>query len=523
MTSANLWQFLAGLGLFLLAMKQLEEALASLGSNSFRELLRRHTSSPLRAIFSGTLATTIVQSSSLVGLFTLALAGAGMLQLVNAVGVILGANLGTTITGWLVAALGFKLSLSGLALPLIALGALGLSLLSRGQAGWRFLFALGLLLFGLDYMKTSLEALQAQFDIEMIRSLHPLWMFLVGALFTAVIQSSSGTMVITLGALHAGLIELPQAAALIIGADLGTTSTLVLGGLPGSQLQRQIAAAHFFFNLITNLVALLSLPMLLWLAVHVYQLGEQPLLALVAIHSSFNVLGIAIFYPFIKPFVAGLQKLFPQEDDYPLQAIPSAAADIAVEALDSASRELFLTVLDLNRHCFKIRETSAISHYRETYDQLKHRELDMLMLSQKLRQQGLSVAVANKMEQALKASREIMMAAKEIKDIRENLIKLRHHEAEQVLAIMQRLSSYQSRFYQQLQAVLNSPQSESAKDMLSALAAENEVQHTGIHQQILPLVNDAGLKSLCPTLLNINREVFLSNQNLRAAGIELSG
>ncbi len=517
MTDINIWQFLAGLGLFLFAMKLLEQALAQLGSNSFRDLLRRHTHSPLRAVSSGTLATTIVQSSSLVGLFTLALAGAGMLELRNAVGIILGANLGTTITGWLVATLGFKLSLSGLALPLIAAGSLGSTLLSDRRPGWQFLLALGLLLFGLDWMKSSLEALQTHLDIAAIHALHPLLMFLLGALLTAIIQSSSGTMVITLGALNAGMIELPQAGALIIGADLGTTSTLILGGLPGSQLQRQIAAAHFIFNVAIDFLALLSLPLLLWLVTEIYQLGDLPLLALVAIHSTFNLIGVALFLPLVPAFAERLQRLFPTGEDHPLQAIPVAAGDIAVEALENANRELLLTIVDLNRHCFKIEESRPVKHFDDAYETLKTTEADILLLAQRLQQEGLRQPLIQRTAHAVESTRESVIAAKEIKDIRENLVHLRHHPDAAIQDFQTKLKGYQKRLYRQLERILSQRSITMVSEHVLKLDADNRQQHEELHTYILPLVNDERLQPLCPTLLNINREVYLSNQALKIA------
>lgn len=517
MADINIWQFLAGLGLFLFAMKQLEQALATLGSQSFRELLRRNTHSPARAILSGTLATTIVQSSSLVGLFTLALAGAGMLELRNAVGIILGSNLGTTVTGWLVATLGFKLSLGQLSLPLIAVGALGISLYNRQRATWQCILALGLLLFGLDYMKDSLAVMQQYFDIDAIRALHPLTMFIVGAIFTAIIQSSSGTMVIVLSALNAGVVELPQAAALIIGADLGTTSTLIIGGAPGSQLQRQISAAHFIFNMVVDLLALLCLPLLLWLSDSIYHLGAYPLLALVAIHSSFNLLGILLFAPFTGAFSRLLQRLFPREDEFPLQAIPTKATDIAVDALEDANRNLLRTVIDLNRHCFKLREQVSVEHFPDVYDQLKVKELDILRLVQRLTQSTLSGELIERATIAAQSSREGLMAAKEIKDIRENLISLRHHNDSRVQTLYQQIQDYQKKLYVSLYKVVSDGVRESDREMLEGLPQSNLDQHELIHRQILPLVDDSELETLCPMLLNINREIYLSNKSLHEA------
>lgn len=515
----NYWQFLAGLGLFLFAMHQLEKALSNLSSNRFKAFLRKHTHSPVKAIFGGTLATAIMQSSSLVGLMTLALAGAGILELRHAIGIVLGSNLGTTVTGWLVTTLGFKLSLGNLALPLIALGALGFTLLpTERQKNWaRLGLAIGFLLFGLGYMKDAMEVLQSQFDISAIKEQSWIIMFLAGALFTAVIQSSSGTMVITLSALNAGIIDLHQGAALIIGADLGTTSTLLLGGMPGSPLQRQIAAAHFFFNLTVDLLALAALPILLWLVNDVYLLNESPLLALVALHSSFNFFGILLFLPLLNVFSNWLNRLFPLQSQRPLESMPATLSDLALMAMTKNVEQLLRTVLDLNRHCFKIKETFSLEQYTHTYDALKQQEVDILKLGIRLQQQRLPEKEAIAMETLHQVAREALISAKELKDILENLIQLRHHESNLIKQRHEELKKQQKAFYSILQSNLDHPQSSSAYEKLNNIDNLINNIHSDLHNQIMPLLTTTATQGICPTLLNINRDLYLSNRALAEA------
>ena len=253
---------LIGLGIFLFGMNQLERGIESLSSAWIKQWLARTTRNPLGSVLSGTAITALLQSSSMVGLIILAFASAGIIPLYNAIGVLLGANLGTTFTGWIVATLGFKLSLSAAALPAVGLGCLiqvFADAWPKIRAAGALLFGLGLLLFGLALMKDAVAGLPEQLDLEQLREFGPLQFLLVGAVLTAVIQSSSATMMIALTALHTGIIDLPGAAALIIGADLGTTSTTALGSIKGSPIKRQLALAHFLFNLIVDLLAFLVL------------------------------------------------------------------------------------------------------------------------------------------------------------------------------------------------------------------------------------------------------------------------
>ena len=245
------WQFLAGLMLFLLAMSLVEEAVHALAGRRFKTLIAENTSSPLRGIFSGTVATAVLQSSSVVSLMMLAFVGARVVAMRQALLVVFGANLGTTATGWIVATIGFKLDLESLALPLLALGGLLHLVVPRralAQTG-RLVLGIGLLLLALTFMKDAVESISAFIEPEVLWGFSVFEFLLFGTLFSAVMQSSSATMVITLSLLNAGVIELESAAALIIGADLGTTSTVLLGALGGTANKKRLAMGHFLFNL----------------------------------------------------------------------------------------------------------------------------------------------------------------------------------------------------------------------------------------------------------------------------------
>lgn len=263
----ELWGFLAGLGLFLLGMYMLEQGLRGLGSRSMKKFLREQTRSPIRGVFTGTIVTAFLQSSSLVGLIALAFVGAGIFELRNALGIILGSNLGTTFTGWIVTLIGFKMNLVAFAQPMLAVGALGTVFLKQGGKPYFYsnlLLGLGLLLMGLGQMTDAFTALSTNIDVAVFRDRPMLYYFLAGALLTAVIQSSSVSIMILLTAMHTGVITLNEAAPFAIGADLGTTSTILLGGLKGSGEKRRVALSHFFFNVVTSLLALLMLPLLLY-------------------------------------------------------------------------------------------------------------------------------------------------------------------------------------------------------------------------------------------------------------------
>ena len=290
-TDIDIWRLAAGLGLFLFGMHQLEQALKLLTGRPFKKFLREHTQHPLKGVLAGAASTAALQSSSVVSLIVLAFVGTGIISLSSAIGIVFGSNLGTTATGWIVATVGFKLDIEALALPLVAVGGLGVVWTKPGskRAGVSHLFAgFGLMLMGLEFMKTGAISATSLFDPERLAAYPPIVFLLTGFVVTALIQSSSATIMITLSALYAGVIPLQSAAAVAIGADLGTTITALLGALAGSMDKRRVAVAIIIFNVVTDTIAFLALQPLLHFITVVVGLTD-PLFALVGFHSLFNL------------------------------------------------------------------------------------------------------------------------------------------------------------------------------------------------------------------------------------------
>ena len=273
----DLWRLAAGLGLFLFGMHQLEQALTQLAGRSFKKFLRQYTAKPLRGVLAGAVTTAALQSSSVVSLIVLAFVGTGIISLASALGIVFGSNLGTTMTGWIVATIGFKLDIEALALPLITIGGFGVVWSATGtrrSGASHFVVGLGLMLMGLEFMKAGALIATTLFDPSALAG-YPLIIFLLaGLLLTAIIQSSSATIMITLSALYAGAIPLDSAAAIAIGADLGTTITALLGALAGSAAKKRVAAAVVLFNVVADTIAFLSLKPLLRFITEVLAIGD---------------------------------------------------------------------------------------------------------------------------------------------------------------------------------------------------------------------------------------------------------
>ncbi len=248
--SLDLWKLLAGLSIFLYGMYLLEDSVKNLSGKAFRKIIRQYTNGRLRSIGSGTLITAILQSSSAVSLMVLAFVGAGVMTMENGIGVMMGANIGTTFTSWIVAVFGFKMKIESLALPLIAGG--GLLFIVFGSTSKlfqasRLLLGFGFLFLGLAFMKTSVENAAQVIDLSALAS-YGLWLYvLFGILITALMQSSSASIAIILTGLSSGLLSFDSSLAMVIGANVGTTVTVLIGSIGGIQPKKRHKYIDSFF------------------------------------------------------------------------------------------------------------------------------------------------------------------------------------------------------------------------------------------------------------------------------------
>jgi phosphate:Na+ symporter len=316
----NLWQilnFIGGVGLFLLGMKLMTDGLKVAAGDALRHILTFATRSRLRGLASGALITGVVQSSSAVIFATIGFVNAGIIGLSQAVGVIYGANLGTTATTWLVSVIGLEFSLKAFALPFIGIGMLVHLLARRPQ--WRALgdavTGFGVFFLGLDVLTDMFRETgpmltpAAMADGTLMLVLH----LLAGFVMTVIMQSSSAALAVILTAASGGLLALPGAAAMMIGANLGTTSTAVFASLGATPNARRVAAAHVIFNLVEATILFLFFGFLLgmvqWLA-QLVGMGHSIAVALAFFHTTGKLLGLAAMWPFTALLVDWLGRRF---------------------------------------------------------------------------------------------------------------------------------------------------------------------------------------------------------------------
>ncbi len=308
---------LGGVGLFLIGMLLLTDGLKALAAQRMREVLSRFTSTPLSGAVTGALTTAVIQSSSATTVAAVGFVASGLLTFPQALGVIFGANVGTTLTGWLVAVLGFKLDLGQIALPFVFFGAIArLAFRGRIALAGQALAGFCLIFIGIEHMKDGLDAFSGVVtptDFPPDTLFGRLQLVLIGMLITVVTQSSSAGVATALAALGAGAINFPQAAALVIGMDVGTTFTAALATIGGGTMARRTGYAHVIYNVMTGVMAFFLLGPFQLVAGALTGNGDSQI-ALVAFHSFFNALGVVLVLPLARPFARLIEHLVPEKD-----------------------------------------------------------------------------------------------------------------------------------------------------------------------------------------------------------------
>ncbi len=334
-----------GLGLFLIGMILMTEGLRAVAGDAMRAGLMRFTRTPYSGALTGAVSTAILQSSSATTVAAVGFVGAELMSFTNALGIIFGANLGTTMTGWLVALLGFKLDLGQIALPLVMLGALA-RLFARGRmaSGGLALAGFALIFVGIDTLQAGMRGLEGLVDFTALPADSPaarLSLVAIGIVFTLITQSSSAAVAATLTVLNAGFIDFPQAACLVIGADVGTTVTAALATIGASLDARRTGLSHVIYNLLTGTLAFVLIGPFMALAGLLAPGLEtrDPELLLVGFHSGFNLLGTLLVLPAALPFAHLVERLVPPLNSDAHSAMDKGLLGDPRAALDAAQRE----------------------------------------------------------------------------------------------------------------------------------------------------------------------------------------
>lgn len=342
--------FLGGVGLFLLGMKLMTDGLKVAAGNALRGILARGTATTGRGILSGIVITAIVQSSTAVTIATIGFVNAGMMTLLQSVGVIIGSNVGTTGTSWLVALIGFNVNIQALAMPAIAIG-MALRVTggrSRRGALGEALTGFGVFFLGIDVLRDAFGDIGDRFDFARFAGdeIGSLLIFLsIGIVMTVLMNSSSAALAVILTATGAGVIPLNAAAAMVIGANIGTTSTALFSVIGATPNAKRAAMAMMFFALVAGVIAFVALPLLLAVSkgsAGLLGLDPQPAIVLAIFHTMTKLTGMAIVWPLTPWLVGSLERIFvtAEEDKGRPQHLDRNVAGTPALALAALALEL---------------------------------------------------------------------------------------------------------------------------------------------------------------------------------------
>jgi phosphate:Na+ symporter len=342
---------LGGVGLFLLGMTVMTDGLKAMAGSALRTVLGKAAATPLRGAFWGAIATLIVQSSSATTMTTIGLVSAGLLTFPQGLGLVFGANIGTTGTGWLVALIGVRVSLTAAALPMIFVGAL-VKLLGSGRiaGAGAALAGFALVLFGLTTLQQGMGGLAERLnpaDLPTVLAapgaawwsgmLGVLALVLVGLVMTAVMQSSTASIALTLSAHYAGAVGLDQACALIIGQNIGTATSSALAAIGASTTAKRLAVAYILFKLIAAVIALALFPIVTPLLVRAsHTIDGVTLLA--GYHTAYNVIGVAVLLPIVNGFTRLVERMLPDRNLALTRCLDPSALTVPIATEEAVRR-----------------------------------------------------------------------------------------------------------------------------------------------------------------------------------------
>lgn len=356
-TLINLLSLVGSLGLFLYGMKIMSEGLEKFAGDKLRNILSAMTKNRFMGVLTGVLVTALIQSSSATTVMVVSFVNAGLMTLKQSIGVIMGANIGTTVTAWIISAVGFKVNISAFAVPLLAFG-LPLLFSKEGKRKnlGEFIFGFSFLFMGLSLLQEAANAIHIDVLVANMLANVPTGSFLtiilfilVGALVTMLVQASAATMAITLMLFSMNIpgFGLEEACALAMGQNIGTTITAVLASLTANTQARRAALAHMFFNVFGVVVVLLffkpAVHGVSWFVTDVMHSTGNDLFKLSAFHSAFNIFNTILLIGFtsqIEQFVCRMLPMKEEDMEYRLHYISAGLLSTAEISILEAEKEV---------------------------------------------------------------------------------------------------------------------------------------------------------------------------------------
>lgn len=352
----NIFSLVGSLALFLYGMKTMSEGLEKFAGDRLRSILAAMTKNRVMGVLTGLLITALIQSSSATTVMVVSFVNAGLMTLGQSIGVIMGANIGTTVTAWIISAVGFKVNIAAFAIPLLAIG---MPLIFSGKGNRKsigeFIFGFSFLFMGLSFLQEAATAMNIGDMVAGMLAHVPQDSFftiilfvIVGALVTMIVQASAATMAITLMlfGMHIPGFGFEQAAALAMGQNIGTTITAFMASLTANTQARRAALAHMFFNVFGVVVFLIvfypACDAVSWVVENLMG-GGNDLFKLSAFHTAFNIINTLLLIGFVKQIEMLVCRVLPmkeQDEDYRLKFISGGLLSTAELSIMEAQKEI---------------------------------------------------------------------------------------------------------------------------------------------------------------------------------------
>lgn len=448
----DLKEIAGGIALFLFGMRSLEEGFRTFTGGTLEMLLRRSTNRLWKSLGFGLVSTTLMQSSTLVSLITIAFVSSQMVTLAGGIGIIMGANLGTTTGAWLIAGLGLRVDIAAYAMPFVVFGVVLLFQRSAHLKGLGYLgLGVGFLFLGIHYIQAGFDAVSGDVDLAayaMTGFVGVLAFTAIGLVVTVITQSSHATLLLVITALAAGQIGYENALAVTVGANLGSTATAVLGGLTANLGGKRLAIAHVVFNVMTAALAIALIgPMVRLVEIISAGLGIAPddyMLQLAVFHTLFNLAGVLLLAPFVNQLERGLMRHITGARagvETPAYLYPEAMGtpDTAVSAVRGEVGRLFENAYGLVAHGLSLRHavieseqslSEAVKNTRrimpldvdDLYEaRVKSLHSSIVAFISEAQSHELSEAAINELYALRQASQDVVEAVKATKHLHKNL------------------------------------------------------------------------------------------------------
>lgn len=535
----------AGVAIFLFGMLFLEDGFKVFTGGTLEKILQKSTNKQWKSILFGMLSTSIMQSSSLVSVITISFLSAGLIGLTQGIGIIFGANLGTTTGAWLIAGFGLKVKISAYALPMLVFGILLVFQKSKALKGIGYILAgLGFLFLGIHYMKEGFEAFKQTINLTDYAVDGYLGLALyasIGVFATVIMQSSHATLVLTITALSTGQISYDNALALAIGANIGTTITAIIGSLSANEQGKRLAVAHLVFNIVTGLIAILSLQYMMIavdkISIYVGIAHDDYTLKLAVFHTLFNLVGVLAMLPFINMLVKWLKRFIRTKHinfSKPRFLNESAAnfPDTAVQAVRNETLHVWNNAIGVIAKGININKSDILSDKNLTTIVSKQKkftspDLDVIY-EQKIK--GLYSAIVAfiskagftwEMEQSgeihwlRKANQDIVEAIKDIKHLQKNLFRYSAYTNKYVLQEYNKIRVNLALVIRQLNAINKAESENEPAIVLEQLKLTVEEETQNFNQVIADLIRGKKIQPETATsLLNDGGYAYKISQNL---------